>query len=103
VASACETGVIHTFLQPAYKAFPMVAAKDVGRAAADLIQEGKTGVRVVELEGPCRVSPNDLADVIAAISGHTSLREVERYTRAADQEWMARIGMAALIKGRDVG
>ena len=34
---------------------------------------------------------------------HTSLREVERYTRAADQERMARIGMAALIKGRDVG
>jgi hypothetical protein len=33
----------------------------------------------------------------------TSLREVERYTRAADQERMARIGMAALIKGRDVG
>ena len=30
VASACETGIIHTFLQPAYKAFPMVAAKDVG-------------------------------------------------------------------------
>jgi integrase len=43
------------------------------------------------------------ANVIAAISGHTSLREVERYTRAADQERMARIGMAALIKGRDVG
>lgn len=33
----------------------------------------------------------------------TSLREVERYTRAADQERMARIGTAALIKGRDVG
>jgi hypothetical protein len=43
------------------------------------------------------------ANVIAAISGHTSLREVERYTRAADQERMARIGMAALIKGRGVG
>ena len=36
------------------------------------------------------------ANVIASISGHTSLREVERYTRAADQERMARIGMAAL-------
>jgi integrase len=38
------------------------------------------------------------ANVIASISGHTSLREVERYTREADQERMARIGMAALIR-----
>jgi integrase len=30
------------------------------------------------------------ANEIAAISGHVSLREVERYTRAADQERMAR-------------
>ena len=55
MASACETGVIHTFLQPPGKAFPMVAAKDVGRVAADLIQESETGIRIVELEGPCRV------------------------------------------------
>jgi integrase len=41
------------------------------------------------------------ANVIAAISGHTSLREVERYTRAADQERMARAGIAAIIAGRN--
>jgi hypothetical protein len=28
-----------------------------------------------------------------------SLREVERYTKAADQERMARQGMAAMVKG----
>jgi uncharacterized protein YbjT (DUF2867 family) len=39
VASACKTGLIHSFLLPTDKAFPMVAAKDVGRVAADLIQE----------------------------------------------------------------
>jgi site-specific recombinase XerD len=43
------------------------------------------------------------ANVIAAILGHTTLREVERYTRAAEQQRLARIGMAAIIKGRDVG
>jgi integrase len=44
------------------------------------------------------------ANVIAAISGHTTLREVERYTKAADQERMARQGMAAIItKGRTTG
>jgi hypothetical protein len=34
--------------------------------------------------------------VIASISGHTTLREVERYVKAADQERTARIGMAAI-------
>jgi integrase len=36
------------------------------------------------------------ANVIASISGHTSLREVELYTKAADQVRMARQGMAAI-------
>jgi integrase len=36
------------------------------------------------------------ANVIAAISGHKTLREVERYTKAADQKRMAAIGMAAI-------
>jgi hypothetical protein len=35
--------------------------------------------------------------VIASISGHTDLREVARYTKAATQARMARAGMAALI------
>jgi integrase len=36
------------------------------------------------------------ANVIASISGHASLNEVSRYTKAADQERMARAGMAAI-------
>jgi NAD(P)H dehydrogenase (quinone) len=69
LASARETGLIHSFLLPTDKAFPMVAAKDVGRVAADLIQEDWSGVRVVELEGPCRVTPNELADAFASVIG----------------------------------
>jgi len=37
------------------------------------------------------------ANVIAAISGHKSLSEVERYTIAANQERMARMGVETLI------
>jgi integrase len=37
------------------------------------------------------------ANQIAAISGHATLREVERYTKAADQERMARDAMARVI------
>ena len=67
VTSARETGLIHSFLQPTDKAFPMVAAKDVGRVAAELIQEDWSSIRVVELEGPSRVTPNDLADAFATV------------------------------------
>jgi len=67
VATARETGVIHSFLIPLDKHFPMVATRDVGRVAAKLIQEDWTGTRIVELEGPRRVSPNDLAAAFAKI------------------------------------
>jgi NAD(P)H dehydrogenase (quinone) len=69
VASARETGVIASFLMPLDKTFPMVAAKDVGRVAAKLIQEEWSGTRVVELEGPRRVSSNDLAAAFANALG----------------------------------
>jgi NAD(P)H dehydrogenase (quinone) len=61
VSSAREGGVIHSFLQPPDKLFPMVATGDVGRVAGELIQERWSGLRIVELEGPRRLSPNDLA------------------------------------------
>jgi integrase len=40
------------------------------------------------------------ANEIAAISGHVSLREIERYTRAADQARMARAAIASLAAKR---
>jgi NAD(P)H dehydrogenase (quinone) len=69
VASARDRGLIRSFLLPTNKRFPMVAANDVGRVAADLIREEWSGVRIVELEGPCRVSPNDLADAFTTVVG----------------------------------
>ena len=70
VASARDEGVLHSFLQPADKTFAMVATQDIGRLAADLIREQWIGKRVVELEGPARVSPNDLANAFASVLGH---------------------------------
>jgi NAD(P)H dehydrogenase (quinone) len=69
VPSARDSGVIHSFLQPPDKPFPMVATQDVGRVAAELIQEDWPDTRVVELEGPRRVSPNDLAGAFASALG----------------------------------
>jgi len=69
VASARESGVIHSFLMPLEKPFSMVSALDVGRVAARLIREPWLGLRVVELEGPSKVSPNDLAAAFARALG----------------------------------
>jgi hypothetical protein len=35
---------------------------------------------------------------VAAITGHASLREIERYTKAAEQERLARQAIAGLIR-----
>ena len=69
VASARNTGVISSFLQPLDKPFPMVATADVGRTVAKLLQETWTGRRTFELEGPRRVSPNDIAAAFSRILG----------------------------------
>ena len=36
---------------------------------------------------------------IASITGHVSLKEIERYTKAADRKRMAREAMGKLIEG----
>jgi NAD(P)H dehydrogenase (quinone) len=73
VASARDTGLIHSFLLPTDKAIPMVAAQEVGQVAARLIQEDLQedwiGTRIVELEGPSRVSPDNLAAAFASALG----------------------------------
>jgi integrase len=43
------------------------------------------------------------ANVIASISGHSTLREVSRYTAAADQERMAKQAIAALMTRTKTG
>jgi NAD(P)H dehydrogenase (quinone) len=70
VASARDHGVIASFLQPLDKPVPMVSAADVGRVAAALLQQNWTGKRVVELEGPHRIAPQDLAAAFGRILGH---------------------------------
>jgi uncharacterized protein YbjT (DUF2867 family) len=64
-----RSGVIPSFLQPLDRPLPMVAAADVGRTAAELLQEQWDGHRVVELEGPRRISPDDLAAGFARLLG----------------------------------
>ncbi|MBZ9758150.1 NAD(P)H-binding protein [Mesorhizobium sp. ESP6-5] len=69
LASARDEGIIRSFLMPLDKRFAMVAAKDVGRTAAALIRERWSSARVIRLEGPARVSPNDLAAAFSSALG----------------------------------
>ena len=69
IAPARDTGVIASFLQPLDKPLPMVATADVGRVAAELLRENWTGRQVIELEGPARVSPIEIAATFAEILG----------------------------------
>ncbi len=69
VAPARDKGVIPSFLQPLDKPVPMVATCDIGRVAAELLQETWKGQRVVELEGAKRVTPNEIAATFANLLG----------------------------------
>ena len=69
VAPARDEGVLHSFLQPADRPFPMIATEDVGSVAADLLLQDWDGRRLFELEGPARVSPSDLAAAFATTIG----------------------------------
>jgi uncharacterized protein YbjT (DUF2867 family) len=82
VAPAQMTGVIPSFLQPLDRAVPMVSTLDVGRTAARLLRENWTGTRVVNLEGPRRISPEDIATLFTRL-----LDKPVKAAAVARQEW----------------
>jgi len=69
VGPAAKSGVIASFLQPLDKPVPMVATADIGRLAAQLLQETWSGHRIVELEGAHRVTPNEIAATFTNLLG----------------------------------
>jgi uncharacterized protein YbjT (DUF2867 family) len=76
VAPAFEHGVIPSFLQPLDKPVSMVATADIGKVAAGLLQENWDGHRVVELEGPTRIRPNQIAATFTKLLGKPVRMEV---------------------------
>jgi len=72
-------GVMPSFLQPLDKPVPMVAVRDVGTVAAEMLQEKWTGKRIVELEGPYRITPLQMAEAFSTVLGRPVRAEkVER-------------------------
>ena len=81
IESARRDGVIPSYLQPSDKPVPMVATIDIGRLAAGLLLQSWQGQRVVELEGPARVTPDEIAATLGELLGRAVVnRPVPRDT-----------------------
>ncbi|TPG47728.1 NAD-dependent epimerase/dehydratase family protein [Rhodanobacter glycinis] len=85
VALAQHQGRLVSHLQPLDRAIPMVSTDDIGRTIASTLVETWFGRRVIELEGPRRYSPLDMAQALAAVLEH----DVETATVQREQ-WAAR-------------
>ena len=98
--AGARSGRIESYLQPLDRKIDMVSTKDIGRAAADLLREEWSGVRIVELSGPQKYSARDEAAAFAAALGRdVKVVEVpraeweQRFRREGMQHPEARIRM----------
>lgn len=71
--TALASGVLPSLHLPLEHRFPTVAAQDVGAASAELLLDAPQGgtSRLVSIEGPQRVSVNDIAATLGEVSGRT--------------------------------
>lgn len=65
VKMAVQQRKLFSFLSPLNQKFPMIATADIGRIAAEALCENWEGVRIVDLEGPARYSPHDIAKYLS--------------------------------------
>ena len=85
VALAQFEGRLVSYLQPLDRPIPMVSTDDIGRTIASTLIETWFGRRVIEVEGPRRYSPLDMAQALAAVLEH----DVEA-TAVPREQWAAR-------------
>ena len=74
-------------------AVPMVATEDIGRTAANLLRQGPSAPRVVELAGPRTYSPRDVASALSRLVGRTI--SAERVPNQAIVPALTGFGMSA--------
>jgi uncharacterized protein YbjT (DUF2867 family) len=70
IEPAETAGEMTSFLQPGDKPVPMVATRDVGLQAAQLLRTTWKGLGVVELEGPTRYTPDQIAATFSRLLEH---------------------------------
>jgi len=92
-----EKSVLPSFLPP-QRPVPMVATRDIGETAADLLLEtGGPGRRVVELSGPRDLAPDDVAAALGERLGR-SVRVEPLPLEAVEPSFVA-AGMSADVAG----
>jgi NAD(P)H dehydrogenase (quinone) len=71
IPAALATGTLPSLHLPLERRFPTVAAQDVGAASAALLLETQRegAARIVSIEGPQRVSVNDIAATLSEVCG----------------------------------
>lgn len=78
---AADTGILPSMHHPLTKAFPTVAAEDVGVVSADLLltANGSASPRIVHVEGPRRYTPVGVAAILRDVLGReVRARELPR-------------------------
>jgi NAD(P)H dehydrogenase (quinone) len=83
IPSARETGVLPSFLDPLDLHVPMIATRDIGTVAAELLQQTWSGHRVLELAAEPSLSPIDVASTFSKVFG----REIRASVLPQD-EWI---------------
>ena len=83
VAPAREQGKLFSYLQPLDHEFPLVATRDIGKTGAGTLLQTWEGHRHLEVGGPRRYSPRDIAAAFSKVLG----KNVEPVTVPRD-EWV---------------
>lgn len=71
VEVATQQHLLPSFLSPLAQKRPMIATADIGHIAADALCEYWEGARIIDLEGPHRYSPIDVANHVSLKLGET--------------------------------
>eukprot|EP01112_Ceratiomyxa_fruticulosa_P012248 TRINITY_DN3384_c0_g1_i7.p1 TRINITY_DN3384_c0_g1~~TRINITY_DN3384_c0_g1_i7.p1 ORF type:complete len:241 (-),score=20.69 TRINITY_DN3384_c0_g1_i7:154-876(-) len=66
---AQATGSIYSFRYPLHKRIPQVASKDIGKLAAEVLEQHWEGHRIIDVHGPRDYSMNDIAKVFSTVLG----------------------------------
>jgi NAD(P)H dehydrogenase (quinone) len=67
IAPAREQGKLFSYLQPLDQDFALVATKDIGKAAAETLLQSWKGHRYIEVAGPRRYTPFDIAATLSTV------------------------------------
>ncbi len=67
IAPAREQGKLFSYLQPLDRDFALVGTQDIGRIGAETLLESWQGHRKLEVAGPHRYTPNDIAAALSRV------------------------------------